>query len=515
MADNTSSSIKQIIEYMLSFSEDQRTPISVNSTCQYTRCTISTYNTDDYNITCRVTAAAVEASLSSLSNQIDSQSDYAELVSKYMRLYIYPVFILSGIFGNALSFFIMLINCRHSRYPASLYLTLLAFVDCLYLTISPLLEWITKVNKYYDVKISSDLACRLVYLFGNFTTHLSAGLVVSVTVERFIAVQYPLLAHKINHATNTRVALAILVMFFLIVDCPIVLIVELIKNEYTYALKTCNNQSNVSHEREDRVLCGLTGKNYEKIWVYVDFVIYNIAPFFIIITLNSSIIRRLIEAHHFRRRMFRFSNTSSRSSQQDGKHRHFSESYATVEMIEHQHRHLRCYRSIPKTKPLTATLHTHSSHSEKRCLRYNTKISSTSTEVSTISTEIKNRSRYQYEVVPTCNRTTSASYLTHTRLTILLLFVSFSFLVLTLPAVVVNLVMSMKLNAKSSTINNYDTYSIVRDGTSVDTNIYYTFARLSMIINHSINFVLYFVLGKRFRHDLKQLLVGYWRKLYR
>lgn len=43
----------------------------------------------------------------------------------------------------------------------------------------------------------------------------------------------------------------------------------------------------------------------------------------------------------------------------------------------------------------------------------------------------------------------------------------------------------------------------------------YTLGRLLMIINHSINFILYFVLGKRFRRDLKQLFSGYWRKFYR
>jgi hypothetical protein len=42
--------------------------------------------------------------------------------------------------------------------------------------------------------------------------------------------------------------------------------------------------------------------------------------------------------------------------------------------------------------------------------------------------------------------------------------------------------------------------------------LFYTLARLFMIMNHSINFILYFVLGKRFRRDLKQLFSGYWRK---
>jgi hypothetical protein len=47
------------------------------------------------------------------------------------------------------------------------------------------------------------------------------------------------------------------------------------------------------------------------------------------------------------------------------------------------------------------------------------------------------------------------------------------------------------------------------------TMLLYTLQRLSMITNHSINFILYFVFGKRFRHDLKQLFTGYWRKFYR
>jgi len=52
--------------------------------------------------------------------------------------------------------------------------------------------------------------------------------------------------------------------------------------------------------------------------------------------------------------------------------------------------------------------------------------------------------------------------------------------------------------------NNNQSYTI----------LLYTLQRLLMITNHSINFILYFVFGKRFRHDLKQLFSGYWRKFY-
>ena len=99
------------------------------------------------------------------------------------------------------------------------------------------------------------------------------------------------------------------------------------------------------------------------------------------------------------------------------------------------------------------------------------------------------------------------------RLTILLLFVSCSFLALTLPAVVINLIMSTKLQAKSTISRDY--LLLTNENFNSDTLLSYTIARLLMIINHSINFVLYFVVGKRFRRDLKKLCLGFWRRFYR
>ncbi len=73
--------------------------------------------------------------------------------------------------------------------------------------------------------------------------------------------------------------------------------------------------------------------------------------------------------------------------------------------------------------------------------------------------------------------------------------------------------MSMKLKSRSSIFKN--DLSSMNENYSSDTILYYTIARLLMIINHSINFILYFVVGKRFRGDLKIICFGYWRKLCR
>lgn len=137
-----------------------------------------------------------------------------------------------------------------------------------------------------------------------------------------------------------------------------------------------------------------------------------------------------------------------------------------------------------------------------------------STELSTLSFELKTRSHHRLEMSSLRHKSVHISNSNNTRLTILLLFVSCSFLALTLPIVAFNLILSIKLKNPSSTFYNNHLSSTTNASRRSDTVFYYTIARLLMIINHSINFILYFVVGKRFRGDLKILCFGYWRKLY-
>lgn len=149
---------------------------------------------------------------------------------------------------------------------------------------------------------------------------------------------------------------------------------------------------------------------------------------------------------------------------------------------------------------------------DDRRQRFSSKQSSTSTEYSTLSFEIKARSQHQYNTsfmrhrksIDSCRKK-------NTRLTILLLFVSGSFLTLTLPHVVLNLVQSMKSNGPTSMLSNELVHrSSSSDESHQKTVFFYTVARLFMIINHSINFILYLLLGKRFRRDFNQLFFSCW-----
>ena len=532
--DNSTHSVNEgLIRAILAATHDERTASTVHSRCHFIYCPLSPVVLDDGKLICRATA--------DLSNETLLEAHSSLLIATYIHLYVYPLFILIGILGNALSCLIMLINVRRTGgYPASLYLTLLAFVDGLFLVVSALPDWIAHLRHQLDIKMVSDFSCRFVYWFGHFTTHLSAGLVVGVTVERFIAVQYPLIAHKINTVARTRIALLILILFFCALDSRVLFLVKHF-NESVYIVRACKDDPSVSYERQDMRRCDFTANHHGQTWVYVDFAVYALIPFLMIVTLNSLIIRRLLDAQRFRQHMFRFNNYTSRADHQALKHQNFSDSHQAIATLGKYPRCSRRIQSCAETKPLAMMLRPKPStfrlcsfspllslfsdhvytypvgHFDERRTRYSTKQSSISTEFSTLSFEMKARAHHQYEGTSVRHQkslTTSNS--SNTRLTILLLFVSCSFLVLTLPAVVLNLIMSKKLKSGSLIPPLSQHYSSISESIqSADTTLYYTLTRLLMIVNHSINFILYCVLGKRFRRDLKQLFVSCWRKLSR
>ncbi|CAF0980505.1 unnamed protein product [Rotaria sp. Silwood1] len=490
MDSDTLNATRGLVQAILTLTTEQRQALSVQSLCQFIYCKFLMNDQEDNNGTCQVIAVK-----SSLSDEDPQQKNlYLMTFVKYINIYIYPLLIFMGIFGNGLSCFIMFLNVRRNGYSANLYLALLAFVDCLFLLGSALPDWMSHIDSKFDIRLLSDLCCRFVYWFGNFITHLSAGLVVSITVERFIAIQYPLIAHKINTVKHTHIVLITLITFFFLLDSRIFILVKHL-NDSIHIVLTCYNDTYSSYERREILQCNIANES-NKIWVFIDFAVYTLIPFSIIITLNSLIIRRLIDAQRLRQRMFHPKNKAAKSEEQS-LHQNIS---VSDQIVTEKHRRLKCSRSVPTPILLPTIIR---SHKNQYCLRSTMKQSSVSIES---SSETKTRSDYQYEK-SVIRQTTNTNNM---RLTILLLFVSCSFLILTLPAVVCNLIMSIKLKTISSTFTNY--LSTTDDNLNSDTICYYTIARLLMIVNHSINFILYFVVGKRFRRDLKNLCINYWRR---
>jgi len=343
MDSNILNVTRGLVRAILILTDEQRRSPNVQSLCQYVYCKFSMYDQEDTNGTCHVIPERLF-----LSNEIQNQKNLSlYIIAKYISLYIYPLFIFMGIFGNSLSCFIMFLNVRRNGYSANLYLTLLAFVDCLFLLGSAIPEWISHLHFKLDIKHLSDLSCRFVYWFGNFITHLSAGLVISVTVERFIAIQYPLIAHKINTVKNTHVVLIILISFFFLLDSRVFILVKHF-NESIHIVLTCHNDTYITYERRDILHCGLTNEMNEETWVFIDFAVYTLIPFLIIVTLNSLIIYRLIHAQRLRQHMSHSNNKLLKSQQENISNGH--------QINTEKHRNLRRCRSVPERTSMTTTM---------------------------------------------------------------------------------------------------------------------------------------------------------------
>ena len=83
---NTYNTTKELILRLLGMTEQQRSSVSLQSTCQYIHCTLAISNS---NNTCHVTPA-----VSTYSDEISNENSYAVTIANCIRLYIYPIFII-------------------------------------------------------------------------------------------------------------------------------------------------------------------------------------------------------------------------------------------------------------------------------------------------------------------------------------------------------------------------------------------------------------------------------------
>lgn len=147
MGESSRNNTLELLRAILEDTKEERQALSVQSVCQYVSCRFSINDDENHNTTCHVSPASSKLVDGSATDNVLDQ------LAKYTHLYIYPLFIFMGILGNSLSCFIMFTNVRRNGYPTSLYLTFLAFVDCLFLLGSALPDWISKF--YYELDINT------------------------------------------------------------------------------------------------------------------------------------------------------------------------------------------------------------------------------------------------------------------------------------------------------------------------------------------------------------------------
>lgn len=119
--------------------------------------------------------------------------------------------IVLGVIGNVVSFIIWTKGKRCRKFAGSLYLTVLAVSDALVLCVYAsyfAVDYVFGVS-YLDINV---FMCKLGRTPWHFTLLLSTWIVVCLTVERVLAVRWPLKSGRWMTRRNSRIIITVLIV---------------------------------------------------------------------------------------------------------------------------------------------------------------------------------------------------------------------------------------------------------------------------------------------------------------
>lgn len=153
---------------------------------------------------------------------------------------------------------------------SSVYMAMLSFVDAMNLIFKLMYLLLT----LYDIRMY-DGGCKTMFFFGTFFMHYSNWLLVSMTVERFIAIWFPLKVTKL--CTKRRACINIVVIAFLLFGVNLHFWWSTIEIPHKVYVWHCYFL--------DQYLYFMS-----KIWYWIDGAIYSIVPFILLLIFNTMII---------------------------------------------------------------------------------------------------------------------------------------------------------------------------------------------------------------------------------
>ncbi|KAK7792154.1 hypothetical protein R5R35_004180 [Gryllus longicercus] len=194
-------------------------------------------------------------------------------VLEFFHFYYIPAIILVGLVGNLLSCVVFL-NTHLKMRSSSYYLAALACADFGFLS-ALLLVWLNTVGV---TLFNRHGWCQALVYVSSVCSCMSVWLIVAFTVERFIAVQYPL--HRPHMCTVARAKTIVLVL------CAVALL------SHSYTLWTAGIQSGADGSE----VCDLLDEHHDlmRIINIVDSLATLIVPLVLIIVMNAMITRNLL-----------------------------------------------------------------------------------------------------------------------------------------------------------------------------------------------------------------------------
>ncbi|KAL1131072.1 hypothetical protein AAG570_012309 [Ranatra chinensis] len=199
------------------------------------------------------------------------------------QLYYVPVLVVLGTLGNCLSVLVFFAT-KLRKLSSSYYLSALAVSDTGFL-LGLFLSWLNLV----DVTLFTQQGfCQFSVYFSQVCSFLSVWFIVAFTVERFIAVRYPLKRPSMCTVSRAKSVLAVLSLLALLIHSPY------------FVISAPQLKLN-----DTMIVCGLVPEwmSLASVLNHVDFLITLVVPFCLIVVLNTLISRTVWRVSRLRRSM--------------------------------------------------------------------------------------------------------------------------------------------------------------------------------------------------------------------
>ncbi|ESN91454.1 hypothetical protein HELRODRAFT_189697 [Helobdella robusta] len=456
------------------------------------------WNDDSFNYTLLNSEEQTHADPRQAHNSNDiSHASYDEPTASYINTflltYIPLIIYIVGVLGNSLSLSV-LVRKRMRRVSTYTYLSVMSVVDTLVLTMGLLQLWIGERSNLGWLRDQSNVACKTLNVFSYSMSDLSVWLIIAVTVERFIAVCHPLRAASM---CRRRIALKVMMVLSILaftVNGHFIWTAELKESSEMFSTYEITEEGTnlCSSVKKSRCMAAGGHEDFiQKYWPWVDAIFYSFLPFVVIISLNCMIIRRVMVAKRRRWKMISQSSVSVNRSDATSAHLH-----------QHQ-LNARFKNNHPTARGLHSSQH-----------RHQAKL--THQSASRLSSG-KQASRMEQNE-------------TNRMLSIMLLTISFAFILMTLPRNIYFLFVYWSNYSKhsellsspgsadedalgkniSSSEGGAGIYNDDQSHTHANLLLASTLTEMLMFLNHSSNFFLYCATGQKFRMELKKMLLS-WR----
>lgn len=216
--------------------------------------------------------------------------------SQMIEIIALPIMIIVGTICNILTFMVM---CRHRfrHQSTGIYMAVLAIADELVLLFGCLIRWI---YQFYQLNpLSTQISCRLLSVFYYSSIDFSVWMVVMMTIERYIAVTFPLQANRLCTVKRAKILTLILGSFIVLINLHFII---------THSFNNNFNNNFGCQPTDNSTLYFM-----DNIWPWIDAAKYSFLPLITIIVFNFLIICNLIQASAARHKLTYESSQKSRS----------------------------------------------------------------------------------------------------------------------------------------------------------------------------------------------------------